>query len=80
MKKYLVLLLSLSFLFMIGCESSTDPVDETNVESTKLVEYLEGDGGNYLNTTAPKIITASSVIIVLDDYKILDCNVLKNDV
>ncbi len=61
-KKYLSLLLVVTLLaFVNGCkEKSTEPekIDESKV----LIEYLEGAGGDYINSTScPAIIGASEV-------------------
>jgi len=61
-KKYLSLLLVVTLLaFVNGCkEKSTEPekIDESKV----LIEYLEGAGGDYINSTScPAIISASEV-------------------
>lgn len=62
LKKYLSLLLVVILLaFVNGCkEKSTEPekIDESKV----LIEYLEGAGGDYINSTScPAIISASEV-------------------
>ena len=45
------------------------PIDEFDT----LITYLEGEGGDYLNTAAPKIIGASDVMAEgLDNWTILD--------
>ena len=64
--KFPVLLILLPFIaysFFMGCSDSTssNKVDEYEV----LVEYLEGPGGDYINTAAPAIKTASDVQIAL---------------
>lgn len=61
--KYLILFLLLPMFFIYtGCEEE-NPVDNTPVktEAELLIEYIEGTGGDYLNTANPAIITAQSV-------------------
>jgi len=61
--KFLVLFFlipALSFTFFMGCSddsTSSDPVDEYAV----LVEYLEGDAGDFINTTYTALKTAEHV-------------------
>ncbi len=67
----LVIVLLLAGLF--GCsKDSTSPEPEPVNEFNVLITYLEGTGGDYLGTTAPKVVAASSVAPNLNDYKILD--------
>lgn len=69
MKKLTLLLLIVMVfsLFMMGCKEDTvapppEPINEFQV----LTDYLEGTGGNYLNTAAPVIIEATAVYTDLD--------------
>ncbi len=71
MKKLTLLLLvvMVASLFMIGCKEDpvTPPppppaINEFNV----LAEYLEGAGGDYLNTAAPVLVEATDVYTGLD--------------
>jgi rhodanese-related sulfurtransferase len=57
-----------------GCsdDETTAPTPEPVNEFNVLIEYLEGAGGNYINTSAPKIVSAQSVASNLADYKIID--------
>ena len=59
---------------LLGCsKDSTSPEPEPINEFNVLIEYLEGDGGNYINSTAsPKIVAAATVAPSLADYKIID--------
>ncbi len=69
MKKLLALLLTLSFLFMVGCSKEEDKVDEFDT----LVTYLEGqsaDYGQWVNTLNGWIVNYSG--LNLDNYFILD--------
>jgi rhodanese-related sulfurtransferase len=75
MRKYLALWLAVIFVvnFLSCSKDSTKPEEETIVESNLLISYLEGGNGNYINTTAPKIVGASQVMQNgLTSYKILD--------
>jgi rhodanese-related sulfurtransferase len=69
MKKLLALLLTLSFLFMVGCSKEEDKVDEFDT----LITYLEGqsaDYGQWVNTLNGWIVNYSG--LNLDNYFILD--------
>ena len=49
-----------------------DTVVETN-EFDMLISYLEGDGGNYINASAPKVISAADVMSEgLETWTIID--------
>ncbi len=45
-----------------------DTGEPTKTEFELLVEYLEGDNGNFINTAAPKIVAVGDVIAALEDY------------
>ena len=69
MKKFLAILLTLSFLFMVGCSKEEEKVDEFDT----LVTYLEGqsaDYGQWVNTLNGWIVNYSG--LNLDNYFILD--------
>ena len=72
--RYFTLLVTVLLLIgLFGCsKDSTDPEPEPINEFNVLLTYLEGDGGDYLNTAAPKIVSAASVAPSLADYKIID--------
>lgn len=66
MKNYKILILYLltPILFLhLGCKEESNPVDNTpaKTEAEILIEYLEGTGGDYLNTANPAITAAQSV-------------------
>lgn len=70
---FTLLVTALLLIGLFGCsKDSTDPAPEPINESNVLLTYLEGDGGNYLNTVAPKIVAASSIATSLSDYTIID--------
>lgn len=70
MKKltFTFIIILVASLFMMGCKDDTVtppppvPINEFNV----LTEYLEGTGGDYLNTAAPVLIDAIDVYNGLD--------------
>ena len=73
--RYFTLLVTVLLLIgLFGCsKDSTDPEPVPINEFNVLLTYIEGDGGDYLNSTAqPKIVTASAVAPSLADYKIID--------
>jgi rhodanese-related sulfurtransferase len=64
---FLFIIIIVSSLFIMGCKDDavTPPPVAIN-EFNALTEYLEGAGGDYLNTTAPVIIEAIDVYNGLD--------------
>ncbi|GAB4343899.1 MAG: hypothetical protein Kow0037_32290 [Calditrichia bacterium] len=74
MQKFFAYLLAVLVLVnLFGCSKSSTEPEQTKAEIQTLIEYLEGAGGDYINTTAPKIVTASAVMQAgLGTYKILD--------
>lgn len=58
--KFPIVLLFLSFVFFMGCSEDSTSSNKVD-EHTVLVEYLEGAAGDYINTSAPAIKTASAV-------------------
>ncbi len=75
MRRYLALWIAVLLIvnFLACSKDSTKPEEKPVVESQLLINYLEGDGGNYINTTAPKIVSASQVMQEgLTTYKIID--------
>ena len=73
-KRYFTLLVAALLLVgLFGCsKDSTSPEPQPVNEFNVLVSYLEGDGGDYLNTTAPKVVSAATVAPSLADYEIVD--------
>ncbi len=60
MKRLLVLLIALSLIGLTGCKEEEKEKDI--VEFDELIQYLEGDGGNYvLNGSMPKAVAADVV-------------------
>lgn len=55
-----IMLLSLSII-LVGCSDDDDPVTPQKSESEILLNYLETTGGDYLNTAAPALISATDV-------------------
>jgi rhodanese-related sulfurtransferase len=74
LNRYFTLLVTVLLLIgLFGCsKDSTDPEPEPINESNVLLTHMEGAGGDYLNTAAPKIVSASAVASSLNDYKIVD--------
>ena len=74
-KQFFTILFAIVVLMsFMGCEKDSTSPEPTPVnEFNLLIEYLEGTGGNYVNSTAfPKIVAAATVAPTLADYKILD--------
>jgi rhodanese-related sulfurtransferase len=70
---FTALLAVLVLLSLFSCsKDSTEPEEKPINEFNVLVQYLEGTGGDYINTTAPKIVTAGTVAPNLADYKVID--------
>ena len=72
MHKFLSLSLIVVLLFLFGCKSSTETKEEPINEFNVLIEHLEGEGGDYLNTLAPNIIDAPTLQGDLASYEIID--------
>ncbi len=75
MRRYLSLFIAALLLInFFGCskDESTKPEPTPVNEFNLLTDYLENDGGNYINTTAPKIVSAADVAADLSAYTILD--------
>jgi len=70
---FTALLAVLVLLSLFSCsKDSTEPEEKPINEFNVLVQYLEGSGGDYINTTAPKIVSAPTVAPNLADYKVID--------
>ena len=74
LRNYFTMLLAvLVLLSLFSCsKDSTEPEEKPINEFNVLIQYLEGSGGDYINTTAPKVIAASAVAPNLNDYKVID--------
>jgi rhodanese-related sulfurtransferase len=74
LRNYFTMLLAvLVLLSLFSCsKDSTEPEEKPINEFNVLIQYLEGSGGDYINTNAPKVIAASAVAPNLADYKVID--------
>jgi len=74
MKRLLVLMLALSLIGLTGCKE--DEKEKDIVEFDELIQYLEGDGGNYVlngsdGASMPKVVAADVVHADLSVYDMI---------
>ena len=68
----LVAVLLLTGLFGCSDDETTGPEPEPINEFNVLIEYLEGTGGDFINTTSPKIVSSSAIAPDIASYQIID--------
>jgi rhodanese-related sulfurtransferase len=68
----LVAVLLLTGLFGCSDDETTSPEPEPVNEFNVMIEYLEGAGGDFINTTSPKIVSSSAIAPDIASYKIID--------